>query len=156
MARRGPEGAGPRPLVPHDVFRRLDRARTLIHDDCAAALTLDALAATAGLSRWHFARSFAAAFGEPPLACLRRVRLQRAKVLLARPGATVTDVCFEVGFASLGSFSSLFAREVGVPPSEWQRLAAPSVRVDGWRPPPWIPCFYGWYLRAPQPWRSGG
>lgn len=140
-----------RALVPHDVFRRLDRARALIHDAYADPLTLDQLAAEAGLSRWHFARSFHVAFGEPPHACLRRVRLQRAKQLLARPGAQVTDVCFAVGFASLGSFSARFARDVGVPPSEWHRLCVRSVRVDGWAVPPWIPCFYRGYLSEPQP-----
>jgi len=68
-------------------------------------------------------RVFAALFGETPHRLRTRVRLDRARELLA-DGAQVTSVCMEVGFSSLGSFSSLFTRESGTPPSRYRESAA--------------------------------
>ncbi len=74
----------------------------------------------------HFARVFAAAYGETPRGYLTRRRLERAKTLLRTANLTVTEVCFTVGFESLGSFSSLFRRVVGQSPSGYQRASAQS------------------------------
>jgi AraC-like DNA-binding protein len=99
------------------------------------------LAADVRLSRAHFLRSFAEAFGVTPHAYLTEVRLHQAKRALAR-GASVTEACVDVGFSSLGSFSSLFARRFGVAPRDWQRrvrVVLPSAEL--W-PAVWIPgCF---------------
>jgi AraC-like DNA-binding protein len=108
-------------LVDGDVFRRLCIARDFARDHHAAAVTIDAMARVAGMSPFHFARCFRRSFGQTPHAWLTDVRLTRAKTLLSRSGTHVTDVCFDVGFSSLGSFSTLFARHVGLPPSAWQR-----------------------------------
>lgn len=108
-------------LVDGDVFRRLCLARDFARDHHTRAVTIEAMARVAGMSPYHFARSFRRSFGQTPRAWLTDVRLNRAKALLSRSGAHVTDVCFDVGFSSLGSFSSLFARHVGLPPSAWQR-----------------------------------
>ncbi len=122
-------------------MRRLLRARDRLHDAPDAAPGLEVLAADVGLSRAHFLRSFAEAFGTTPHDYLTRLRLDEAKRALAR-GASVTEACFEVGFSSLGSFSRLFARRVGVPPRDWQRrvrVVLPSAEL--W-PAVWIPgCF---------------
>jgi AraC-like DNA-binding protein len=99
----------------------LRRARDLIDREYAMPLNLDALAREAGYSRYHFARAFAAAYGEPPRAYLSRRRIERAKSLLRWANLTVTEVCLLVGFESLGSFSALFKRLVGQSPSEYQR-----------------------------------
>src|SRR5262245_64189443 len=108
-------------LAHDDVFRRLCRARDFLRAHHAEALRLETAARQAGLSRFHFLRLFRETFGETPHAFLTRVRLDQAKRLLEHDHASVTDVCLEVGFQSLGSFSSLFARRVGCPPSEWRR-----------------------------------
>jgi len=104
-----------------DVFRRLCRARDLVHERSAEPLTGARLARTAGVSRYHFLRLFRDAFGETPHRYLTRVRLERARKLLAADAGSVTDVCLEVGFSSLGSFSTLFARRVGMPPSGYRK-----------------------------------
>jgi len=108
-------------MVLHDdTFARILRARDAIHERYAQALRLDDLAREAALSPFHFLRLFRAAFGETPHRYLTRVRIDAAKRLLLGD-APVTDVCFEVGFQSLGSFSALFARRVGAPPSAFRR-----------------------------------
>lgn len=99
------------------------RARDLIDRRYAEALDLDAMAAAAGYSRFYFARAFRAAYGETPARYLSRRRVERARQLLRHANLTVTEVCFAVGFASLGSFSSLFTELVGVSPSRFQRAA---------------------------------
>ena len=123
------------------TLARLLRARDRLHDAPDDAPSVAALAADVRLSRAHFLRSFVRAFGVTPHDYLTAVRLDLAKRALAR-GASVTEACFDVGFSSLGSFSSLFARRVGVAPRDWQRrvrTVLPS--ADLW-PAIWIPgCF---------------
>lgn len=103
----------------------LRRARDVMDARYAEPLDLDALAAVSGYSRYHFAREFHRAFGEPPAAYLSRRRVERAKDLLAHANLTVTEVCMVVGFSSLGSFSRRFRELVGCSPSEFQRRGAP-------------------------------
>jgi AraC-like DNA-binding protein len=86
------------------------------------------VARRAGISPYHFIRMFEATFGVTPHQYRTGVRLERARRLLAG-GAPVTQVCMEVGFSSLGSFSSLFARRVGEAPSRYQRRIRTSVQV---------------------------
>jgi AraC-like DNA-binding protein len=107
-------------IVDGDLFRRLCRARDFIAAEHAAPLDVASAARVAGASRFHFLRAFGRAFGETPHAYLTRVRLERAKEALRR-GRSVTEVCFDVGYASVGSWSALFHRHVGVAPSAYQR-----------------------------------
>ena len=102
------------------VLPALRRARDLIDRDYAEALDLDAMAAEAGYSRFHFARAFTAAYGETPRTYLTRRRIERAKTLLRSANLSVTEICFLVGFASVGSFSSRFRTLVGRSPSEYR------------------------------------
>ena len=118
------------------VLPQLRAARDLMDRAYAQHLDLDALAAEAGYSRFHFARSFRRAFGETPRAYLTRRRIERAKDLLRSANLTVTEVCYLVGFASLGSFSARFREVVGVSPSAYREEA---VRRGG--PPPIPGCF---------------
>jgi AraC-like DNA-binding protein len=97
----------------------LRRARDLIDRAYAEPLDLDAMAGEAGYSRFHFARAFAAAYGETPRAYLTRRRIERAKTLLRTANLSVTEICFLVGFASLGSFSTRFRQLVGQSPSAY-------------------------------------
>jgi len=98
----------------------LRRARDLIDRDYAEPLDLDAMAAEAGYSRYHFARAFTTAYGETPRAYLTRRRIERAKTLLRTANLSVTEICFLVGFSSLGSFSTRFRDQVGWSPSEYR------------------------------------
>jgi AraC-like DNA-binding protein len=117
-------------------------ARDFARAHHAEALHVDRLAKVAGMSRFHFVRSFARCFGETPHAYVTAVRLQRAKELLSRSGTHVTDVCFDVGFASLGSFSALFARRVGLPPSAFQRAMVTLAQSPGGLASAYVPhCF---------------
>jgi AraC-like DNA-binding protein len=97
----------------------------------AEPLDLDAMAAVAGFSRYHFAREFRGVFGETPGAYLSRRRIERAKDLLAGANLTVTEVCMLVGFASLGSFSRRFSELVGCSPTEYRRRVGTSPPVPG-------------------------
>jgi len=112
-------------ILPEDLLRRLCRARDAIHERSNEALTLDHLARAAGLSRFHFLRSFREAFSATPHQYLTRVRLHRARQLLLEERASVTEVCFEVGFQSLGSFSALFRRRFFQVPHAKERSIIP-------------------------------
>ena len=85
------------------------------------ALDLAAVAAVAGISKYHFHRLFTVTYGLSPAAYLSQRRIERAQDLLRATNLTVTEVCYAVGFASLGSFSSRFRELVGESPSEFQR-----------------------------------
>src|SRR5271156_6463982 len=107
---------------------RLRRARDRMDRDYARPLDVPALAREALMSPGHFSRSFRAAFGETPYAYLMTRRIERAKALLRRGDLSVTEVCFEVGCRSLGSFSSRFAQVVGERPTTWTRRLTGSAR----------------------------
>ena len=98
-------------LLPH-----LRRARDHIDRRYAAELDLAGLAAVAGVSKYHFARSFEAAYGETPIRYLTPRRIERAQDLLRAANLTVTEICMAVGFSSLGSFSTRFSALVGESP----------------------------------------
>jgi AraC-like DNA-binding protein len=107
-------------LIGPETFRRLVRARELLAGDTRSVLTVREVAEQVRLSRFHFIRQFAALYGATPHQLRTRARIERAKGRLAA-GVSVTEVCLEVGFSSLGSFSALFARSVGAPPSRYRR-----------------------------------
>jgi AraC-like DNA-binding protein len=99
-----------------------------VHD---RPMTIDEVAREAAMSPFHFIRQFSALFGNTPHQVRIQSRLDRAKHLLARGDHSVTDVCMDVGFSSLGSFSDLFARRIGMPPSAYRRRARTMVTVPG-------------------------
>jgi AraC-like DNA-binding protein len=86
------------------------------------------IARRAGMSQFHFIRMFEATFGVTPHRYRTGVRLERARHMLAR-GEPVTQVCMELGFSSLGSFSSLFTRSLGEAPSRYQRRVRTRAQV---------------------------
>ena len=83
-------------------------------------LNVEALARTAAMSAGHFSRSFRAAYGETPYSYLMTRRIERAMTLLRRGDLSVTEVCFEVGCSSLGTFSTRFTELVGESPSAYR------------------------------------
>jgi AraC-like DNA-binding protein len=114
---------------------QLCRARDLLADVRSANVSISDAAREAGLSSFHFIRRFEAVFGETPHQFRTRERLTAAQRLLAR-GHSVTDVCLDVGFSSLGSFSALFARRIGISPARYQRSVRRSVYIPDWTPHP--------------------
>ena len=103
-----------------DILAALRQAHDLIDRDYSEPLDLDILAAEAGYSKFYFARTFGDAYGETPRAYLTRRRIERAKDLLRWANLSITEICFLVGFESLGSFSALFRRLVGQTPSQYR------------------------------------
>lgn len=106
-----------------DTTRRLLRARDAMDRRYAEPLAVEALACSIYLSRAHFIRSFRAAFGETPHRYLQRRRIERAMALLRHTERPITDICLDVGFASLGSFSRTFHAVLGVWPSDYRARA---------------------------------
>ena len=115
-----------------DTNRRMLRASDAIDRGYARPLDVPALARVAHMSEAHFIRTFRATFGETPHRYLQRRRVERAMALLRRGDLSVTEVCFEVGCASLGTFSTRFTELVGMPPSAYRRSAAGA--MDGIAP----------------------
>ncbi|WP_431052291.1 helix-turn-helix transcriptional regulator [Roseateles sp. L2-2] len=103
---------------------RLRRVRDRIDREYAQPLDVDALAQGIGMSAGHLSRQFRLAYGESVYAYLMTRRIERAMALLRRGDLSVTEVCFEVGCSSLGTFSTRFAELVGVPPSVYRRDSA--------------------------------
>lgn len=102
--------------VPLGLLPRLRRARDHLDRYYDQPLRLEQLAQVAAVSKYHFARSFEAAYGETPMRYLTRRRIERAQDLLRAANLTVTEVCMLVGFTSLGSFSSRFTQLTGESP----------------------------------------
>ncbi len=113
--------AGGARVQPDAGRRALARAQRLIEAEYADSLTLDRLASEAGYSPAHFLRRYAAVYGDTPLRSLTTRRMLAARHLLETTQLSVTEICFAVGFSSLGSFSHRFHQQFGQPPSAWRR-----------------------------------
>ncbi len=92
----------------------------------AEPITVDDMSRAAGLSRSHFSREFTRAFGETPSAFLQTRRLERAADLLRRTDHPVARICMEVGFTSVGSFTTSFARAFGTTPTGYRAAFPPA------------------------------
>jgi AraC-like DNA-binding protein len=100
---------------------RLRRVRDRIDREYTAPLDVEALARGVNMSAGHLSRQFREAYGESPYSYLMTRRIERAMALLRRGDLSVTEVCYAVGCASLGTFSTRFSELVGVPPSVYRR-----------------------------------
>jgi AraC-like DNA-binding protein len=122
-----------------DENRRMLRARDAMDRAYAEPLDVRRLAAIACVSRAHFIRTFKATFGETPHRYLQRRRVERAMYLLRMSDRSITEICMEVGFASLGTFSRTFRDVVGEPPSQFRARGpmpdVPSCYVKAWTRP---------------------
>jgi AraC-like DNA-binding protein len=101
------------------LYRRVVQAKLFIDDHFAENIDLDNIADEAYFSKFHFIRLFKSIYNKTPHQYLIQVRIEKAKLLLATE-ISVSDVCFSIGFTSMGSFSSLFKRVVGISPSHFQ------------------------------------
>jgi len=126
-----------------DTYQRLLRARRLIEDCYHLPLDLERISEEACLSRYHFLRLFRKAFKKTPHQYLTHRRIEKAKELLRSSKLTVTDVCFEVGFESLGSFSSLFHKHVGHPPIAYRAITVKQKRDPLRKIPACVLMLYG-------------
>ncbi|GAB2469940.1 helix-turn-helix transcriptional regulator [Xylanimonas ulmi] len=101
----------------------LRRVRDRMDREYAQPLDVAALARGVHLSAGHLSRQFKAAYGESPYSYLMTRRVERAMAMLRGSDLSVTEVCFAVGFSSLGTFSTRFAELVGMAPSVYRREA---------------------------------
>ncbi len=125
MIRWGVTQASPSPdVVQLRDLARLRRVRDRMDREYAKPLNVDALARDIGMSSGHLSRQFKLAFGESPYSYLMTRRIERAMALLRRGDLSVTEVCFTVGCASLGTFTTRFTELVGVSPGVYKRDAA--------------------------------
>ena len=119
--------------------RRMLRARDAMDRDYAKPLDIATLARIAYVSEAHFIRTFRATFGETPHRYLQRRRVERAMFLLRSSDRSVTDICMDVGFSSLGTFSRVFKDVVGEPPTVYRARgplpSLPSCFVMAWLRP---------------------
>ena len=99
----------------------LRKVRDRIDREYAQPLNVEALGREVGMSAGHLSRQFRLAYGEPPYSYLMTRRIERAMALLRRGDLSVTEVCFEVGCSSLGTFSTRFTELVGMSPSTYRR-----------------------------------
>lgn len=118
-------------MLHKDVLIRLCHARDLLRQIDDENLSVRRVAREVGMSSYHFIRLFKAVFGETPKQCQLRARLEKAKNLLMLTDFSVTDVCMEAGFSSLGTFTYVFTSRVGVPPTIYrQQVRSMMARPD--------------------------
>ena len=136
-------------LVDDETFRRLCRARDLIAACYSSPVPLDRAAREACLSPFHFQRLFARVFGETPHDFLTRLRMDAAQRLLVAGDLPVTEVCLEIGYASMGTFSSRFAARTGQSPSQFRRESRRWIApACGWRIYRIPDCYAAFFTRS--------
>jgi AraC-like DNA-binding protein len=122
-----------------ELNRRMLRARDAMDRSYAQPLDLPTLARIAHVSEAHFSRTFKATYGETPHRYLQRRRVERAMFLLRATDRSVTDICLDVGFNSLGTFSRSFQAIVGDPPTAYRErgpiMAVPNCFAMAWTRP---------------------
>jgi AraC-like DNA-binding protein len=122
-----------------ELNRRMLRARDAIDRSYAEPLDIARLAGVAHVSEAHFIRTFRATFGETPHRYLQRRRVERAMFMLRETRRSVTEVCLEAGFASLGTFSRTFKEIVGTTPKDYRArgtaINAPTCFTMSWMRP---------------------
>src|SRR4030095_601649 len=105
--------------IPQDLYKRIIRAKEFIDDCYSDSINIERIAREAYISPYHFIRVFRKIYNKTPHQYLTRRRIDKAKELLSKD-SSVTNVCFDVGFESLGSFSTLFSKHVGYPPAVYR------------------------------------
>jgi AraC family transcriptional regulator len=102
-----------------ELYRRLLQAELFMRDNVAEPITIDAIAKAACMNKFHFLKSFKQKNGLSPHQWLVRLKLEHARMLLLSGKYSVTEVCYRIGFESPGSFTHLFKRTFGSPPSKF-------------------------------------
>lgn len=108
-------------MTAHDKIKRLSMSREFIAENYQTSLCLTDIAKQSYMSPYHFLRAFKETYGETPNELLIRLRLEEAKKMLITEHVSISEVCEKVGYSSLGSFSSLFTKQVGIAPTLYRR-----------------------------------
>ena len=108
-------------MTMNSQFKRLCASRDYIADNYLDPFSLTSVAKNSHMSPFHFSRVFKKVYGETPNEFLIRLRIEKAKKMLITENLSVSEVCEQVGYISLGSFSSLFLKQVGMPPTLYRR-----------------------------------
>jgi len=125
----------------NDIYQRIASAKIFIDQNYHESIDLNEISQKTFLSRYHFHRLFTKIYRRTPHQYVTRKRLEKAKDLLAE-NKTVTDVCNEVGFESIGSFSVLFKKEIGSAPTHYRNAAWLKKQEQKHHPKKFIPhCF---------------
>ena len=111
-------------MITADLLKRMCHARERLQLELDPPVPVATLARQASLSTPHFIAQFSALFGETPLQCRTRARLQRARELLLCTQLPATQIALELGFSNAGSFSRFFTHHCGLPPRTFRRTAA--------------------------------
>ena len=128
-----------------DTYQRIATAKIYIDENFHESIDLEEISQRAFFSRYHFHRLFTKIYRRTPHQYLTRKRIERAKDMLAE-NKTVTDVCNEVGFESIGSFSVLFKKEIGFAPQYYRNMAWLKKQKQKEQPKSFIPhCFIEQY-----------
>ncbi|HEY3249923.1 MAG TPA: AraC family transcriptional regulator [Ignavibacteria bacterium] len=130
------------------LYQRLYRSKEFIDDCYNEPIDLNAIAREAFFSPYHFLRLFKKVYNRTPHQYLTERRIDKAKELLKKNETSVTEVCFDVGFESLGSFSSLFTRNVGISPVEFKRQYERRIFLSVHFPEKLIPGCWIWYIKG--------
>lgn len=135
-----------------DIYQRIAAAKVFIDKNYHEPIDLDRISRQALLSRFHFHRLFTRIYKKTPHQYVTQTRLEAAKVLLAKEGISITDVCNMIGFESLGSFSSLFSKQSGYSPQYYRNIAWLKKKLAKEQPKRFIPhCFIEQYKIDGQP-----
>jgi AraC-like DNA-binding protein len=121
---------GLRPATREELYRRLHRGRDFLESSYARPVTMAMAADSANMSPYHFHHIFQRAFRQTPNRFLQEGRLEAARRLLLATNSDVTSICLDVGFQSLGSFSSLFRRRHGLSPRGFREASGTAVRTE--------------------------
>jgi AraC-like DNA-binding protein len=128
------------------IYQRIAGAKIYIDEHYHEAIDLDRMARHACMSRFHFHRTFTRIYKKTPHQYLTQVRLDAAKVLLAKEGITIAMVCNMIGFESPGSFSSLFSKQSGYSPQYYRNIAWLKKKLMQEQPKSFVPhCFVEQY-----------
>ena len=133
-------------MVTNYKFKRLNASRDYIADNYQAPLSLPDMAKCSFMSPYHFLRVFKQVYGETPNEFMMRLRIEKAKNMLITENLRVSEICEKVGYVSLGSFSSLFLKQVGMAPTVYRRRLW-TLSTDAYRfPSQAIPACYAYHF----------
>jgi AraC-like DNA-binding protein len=125
-----------------DIYQRIVAAKIYIDENYQEDINLEQISKKAYLSRFHFHRLFTHIYKKTPHQYITQTRMEAAKILLAKEGISITDVCNSIGFESLGSFSSLFRKHNGYSPQYYRNIAWLKKKLAKEQPKRFVPhCF---------------
>jgi AraC-like DNA-binding protein len=131
--------------IPPDVYRKIIEAKWYIDENFKESIDLNAISRKACISRFHFHRLFTRIYHKTPHQYLTRKRIECARELLVDRAVSIREVCNEVGFESIGSFSILFKKEIGYTPQYYRNMAWLKKQQSEQQPLTQIPrCFVDW------------